>query len=364
MKYIIVASFILINIISSGYTVHSLEKIYTYLTNNSRDSTSTKDDGSFSIAIIPDTQYYISGYRNGTYDMFTAQVKWITDHASAENTQYVVHLGNMTDFGDSIPSGWTLGAEAMYALEKPREGFPHGIPYGVAVGNHDQFAPGHIYGRPFSCMTIGYNKYFGIDHFSPKSYENGGYYGGHYGADNDCHFDLFDVEGQGYIVVYIEYDNNKEYEDKKGLMTQWASEVLAKHADRKAIIVSHSILKPGPNPSYNEPFAEFSPQGQRIYDVVKHHKNVFLMLCGHEGLHGEGYREDVFQGNTIRTYLSNYQMRPLKSSPSTGNGGGGLMRLMKFFPNKNYMEVSTFTPYKDPIEFENDEDSKFIRPMF
>ncbi len=364
MKYIIIGSFILINIVSSGYMEHSLERIYTYLTDNNKDSTTNSKNDAFSIAIIPDTQYYISGYRNGKYEMFTAQVQWILDHASEQNIQYVVHLGDATDLGDSIPSGWAMAAEAMYPLEVPRKGFPHGIPYGVAVGNHDQFAPGHIYGKPFACTTIGYNTYFGINHFSPKSYENGGYYGGHYGSDNDCHFDLFDVKEQGYIVVYIEYDNNKEYEDKDGLMTKWASEVLAEYSDRKAIIVSHSILTPGPNPSYNEPFAAFSPQGQRIYDVVKHHKNVFLMLCGHEGGHGEGYREDVFEGNTIRSYLSNYQMRPFKSTRSTGNGGRGLMRLMKFVPEKNYVEISTFTPYTDPIEFEEDGDSKFVRPMF
>src|SRR5690606_41004511 len=57
---------------------------------------------------------------------------------------YVVHLGDVVDHGDDNNSvEWTRAKNELYKLEQD------GIPYGVAVGNHDQTP----YGNPASPGT-------------------------------------------------------------------------------------------------------------------------------------------------------------------------------------------------------------------
>jgi len=114
----------------------------------------------------------------------------------------------------------------------------------------------------------------------------------------------------------------------------------------------------GPVDGYNDNFETFSSQGQRIYNDVKTHINVFMMLCGHVYDNGgESIREDVYNGHTIRTYLSDYQGRT--------NGGGGLMRLYKLYPDNDYVSVKSFTPYPSgTAAYETDGDSDFERPLF
>lgn len=85
---------------------------------------------------------------------------------------------------------------------------------------------------------------------------------------------------------------------------------------------------------------------------MKSYPNVMLTLSGHVGDNGEGYRQDGYAGNIIRSFLSDYQSRP--------DGGHGLMRLMKFSRSKDLISVSTFSPYTG--EEEKDADSEFTLP--
>ncbi|MEJ7558562.1 MAG: metallophosphoesterase [Pedobacter sp.] len=295
----------------------------------------------FSIAILPDTQYYTSEKNGGKKEMFSAQTEWIIKNASKENIKYVIHLGDISDDGEIFPQQWVNASQSMYLLEKPQPGYPQGIPYGMAVGNHDQTKSQY----PLSGKTDQYNKYFGIKHF-----ENRKWYGGHYGDNNDSHFDLFEGGGYKFISIFFEYDSYGE--DIEGL-NRWASALLEKYKDRKAILVSHSMVHFNKTAGTNEKaFPKFSKQGQRIFDRLKSYPNVFLTLSGHVGDHGEGYRQDGYAGNVIKSLLSDYQSRP--------NGGHGLMRLMKFSAASDLITVRTFSPVTE--EEETDHDSKFTFP--
>src|SRR3546814_3532332 len=67
-----------------------------------------------------------------------------------------------------------------------------------------------------------YNQFFGVDHFKGRAY-----YGGHFGADNDSHYDLFSAGGKDFIVIYVEYDALDTQQDK---MNDWAVDLLKQHA--------------------------------------------------------------------------------------------------------------------------------------
>ncbi|CAN5497957.1 hypothetical protein BH09BAC4_BH09BAC4_14750 [soil metagenome] len=297
--------------------------------------------GEFSLAIIPDTQYYVAQAQlGGSVDMFTAQIDWIQKNQTKENIAYVAHMGDITEHGDNpvtARSEWYLAKTVLYKLENPVS-----IPYGLAIGNHDQFPSGHA----VTGTTNFYNRYFGVSHFEGRPY-----YGGHYGTSNDSHYDLFSAGGLDFIVMYLEFD---AYNEDRTNLYAWANDVLKQYASRKAIVVSHSLIHFNPVKGTNTPPAPFNAEGKAVYESIKGNPNVFMMLCGHIGDNGEGYRTDVYDGHTIKTFLNDYQSRP--------NGGHGLMRLYRFNIKKNELSVKTFSPYFN--EDETDGDSQFTVPLF
>jgi hypothetical protein len=295
----------------------------------------------FTIAVLPDTQYYTSEKNGGKKEMFYAQTDWIVKNASKENIQYVIHLGDISDDGEKFPVEWVNASAAMYRLEKPQAGYPQGIPYGMAVGNHDQTKSQY----PLTGVTAQYNKYFGVEHFKGKKW-----YGGHYRNDNDSHFDLFEANGNKMLVIYVEYDS---YDEDIEPLNRWAEGLLQKYTDRQAILVSHSIIHFNHKTGTNEKgFPKFSKQGQRRFDALKRYPNLIMTLSGHVGDNGEGFRLDGYAGNIIKSYLTDYQSRT--------DGGHGLMRLITFSKSKDLLKFRTFSPYTGEVE--NDDDSEFTMP--
>ena len=292
----------------------------------------------FTIAVLPDIQNYMSGYFGGKEAMFTSQIEWIRNNKKDQNIVYVIGLGDITEHGDDVPVEWVKAKNGFYALETDS------IPYGLAIGNHDQKPFG---GHILSVTTNQYNQYFGVSHFAGRTY-----YGGHYGSNNNSHYDLFTAGSKDFIVIYIEYD---EFNEENVNLNNWADDLLVTYATRKAIVVSHYLIGIG------EP-ASFGTQGLSIYNRLKSRPNVFMFLCGHiygADNSGEGYCEDTYNGNTIRTYLSDYQQR---QEGGVNKGGNGYMRLMKFSVYKNDVTIKTFSPYVN--QYETDSNSQFIKPLF
>ncbi|WP_179412166.1 metallophosphoesterase [Mucilaginibacter sp. E4BP6] len=334
-----IVSMIAILIFISGNSFADIIPADTVLNTPGQSAVTTPGD--FSIAVIPDSQYYLAQAQlGGIFDMFKAQIDWIKQNQVKNNIAYVAHLGDITEHGDNpvtARSEWYLAQKAIYRLENPVS-----IPYGLAVGNHDEFPNQY----PVTGTTRFYNKYFGVPHFEGRPY-----YGGHYGNNNNNHYDLFSAGGVDFIVLFLEYDgHNEEQKD----VYNWANEILRKYATRKAIVVSHSILFYNPVKGSNTPQAPFNAEGKAIYASLKENPNVFMMICGHVGDNGEGYREDTWNGHTIHTFLSDYQSRP--------NGGHGMMRLYTFSVKSNRISVKTFSPYTN--EEETDADSQFSVPLF
>lgn len=325
--------------------------------------TSAAGDVYFKIAVVPDTQCYTGETHGGTVAMFQQQIAWIRANKDSSNIAYVVHLGDIVAHGDTAAVEWTRSKDEMYKLETDN------IPYGTAVGNHDQTPRG----CPINSTDNGYGVWFGRDHMSTKSW-----YGGAYGSGNksDNHYDLFTANSVGYIVLYIEFNSpSEEYydQDLETAVINWADQVLNNHSGRKAIIVSHSILfKPAGSNSdikdgegNNDVASAFTSQGNVIYNRMKLHSNVFLMLCGHNG--GEGFREDTYNGNVIKSYLTDYQARqnPPYTSTDDKNGGNGTMRMMKFNKTTQKLSVTTFALGSDGVKVnEIDGDSQFTKPLY
>jgi len=268
----------------------------------------------FTVVLLPDTQYY-SGQRNGgTQQIFYKQTDWIVENQEALNIAFVLHMGDVVQSGDSSQSQWVIASRAMYRIENPETtGLEDGIPYTIAVGNHDQQPRGDPDGT-----TAFFNRYFGVDHFQDKSY-----YGGHYGNNNDNNYELFDVGPHRFISITLEYRTTVD-----PVVLQWADELLKTHSDRQGIVTTHYLI---------DPQGAWSDFGRAAYEELRDNLNLKLMFGGHRT--GEAWRSDTRYGNTIHSFLQDYQ--------GWTDGGNGYLRILTFSPKSDEIHLSTYSPWVD-----------------
>ena len=290
---------------------------------------STSAGINFTLIGVPDTQYYTNNVNNNQY--FYDQTNWIVANKDALNIAFVSQFGDCVQNGNTYDSEWQVANAAWSRVENPvTTGLVDGMAYGLNVGNHDQTP----IGGGSSASTLKFNQYFGVSRFQGR-----GYYGGHYGSDNDNHYELFTAGGMDFIVINLEYDTTPEQD-----VLDWADALLKTYSNRRAILTSHYLIETDNSATPNA----FGVQGQIIYDNLKDNPNLFLMLCGHN--HGEGRRSDIFNGNTINTLLADYQDYP--------HGGNGFLRIMEFRPVENKIYIFTYSPSLD--QFETDGNSEFV----
>ena len=300
----------------------------------------------FTLIGLPDTQFYTNepqgsgGMGGGHNGIFKAQTQWIKDHRVDSNIVFVVQLGDCTNHGEANEVEWKRADTAIKTIENPSVPIPFGIPYSICVGNHDQ---GNAAGDP-NANTNFYNQYFGEARFTGRPY-----YGGHFGSNNDNHYELFTASGIEFIHISIEFNDNSGTADQTALQNvlNWADGLLKAYPNRKGILSTHWLMGTGIGSSFGGP-------GQKIYDDLKDNPNLILMLSGH--IHGEGRRADVFNGLTIHTVLSDYQDYP--------NGGNGFLRIMQFRPSENIVTFKTYSPTINGVGgFQTGTNSEFTLPV-
>ncbi|WP_367872766.1 Ig-like domain-containing protein [Luteolibacter sp. Populi] len=292
--------------------------------------------GDFSVAALPDTQFYSENTGGNRAAIFSAQTDWIVAERESRNIGFVLHLGDITQRGDNPATAdgeWANASNAMYRLENPSTTqLEEGVPYIMAVGNHDQTPIGDADGT-----SIGFNTFFGVHPDTGENhFRNMSYYGGTSEPSRaDNNYTLFTAGGIDFIVISLEYDTTPDSAD-----LNWADSLLKAHPARRGIVITHHMVNTG-NP------ANFSTLGSAIYQALKDNPNLILMHGGHVA--GEGRRSDTFEGRTVHSILADYQGR--------SNGGDGWLRIMKFRPALNRVEVQTYSPTLD--QWETDADSQF-----
>lgn len=274
----------------------------------------------FTVVVLPDTQYYTVEAR-GLHGYFYDQTRWVTENREAYNVVGVIHNGDIVNNADQ-PYQWRIADQAMSTLEEPLRVFPDGVPYGVAVGNHDQDPRGEV------GATGPFNTWFGVDRFEGRRY-----YGGHYGGDNDQSWVAFQAGNLEIVVVSVEYDPAQD-----PAVTAWARRVFEAHPGAFGVLNAHYIVTGGGN---------FSEQGRRLYDALRDVPNLYLMTSGH--VTAEQHREDTFEGHTIHSMVADYQGRD--------DGGSGYMRIWEFSPANRELTVRTYSPRLDV--WETDANSEF-----
>ena len=154
---------------------------------------------------------------------------------------------------------------------------PAGVPYSVGIGNND------FTGTNYSLFESN----FGVSRFSGKSW-----YGGHYGSNNVNNYSLFSASGMDFILINLDYNPTTAELD-------WADGLLTTYSDRRAIVESHNQLN-----------LDDTWSNQTIFNALKDHANLFLLLSGHLSTTTDGAakRTDTGDlGQTIYSVLQDYQ---------------------------------------------------------
>jgi hypothetical protein len=328
------------------------------------------DSDEFSVVVLPDTQNYIQNLRGiANRQMFRDQVSWIVANQKKENIAYVTQLGDLSQSINMAKGGRDEKESALISEERfracdsimrPLDSAK--IPYGIAVGNHDQFP---MAGDAVGNSTALFNKLFvnqgkGTSRFKGKPFFGGTREPGNY----DDHYDLFKAGGRSWIVIYLEYDadQKKELNDDEQ-RNNWALGLLKRYSSHTAILVTHYAGK------LSQPV--FSPQIQLTYEKLKTQPNLVMILGGHIA----NFKGDVNYFRTeregmppVRTYVSDFQSLTPDGTVAKVNGGNGYLRVMKFSVKNNTVKVSTFSPYLinrgEPNQFETAPSHQFEKPIF
>ncbi|MCB0913467.1 MAG: metallophosphoesterase, partial [Propionibacteriaceae bacterium] len=87
----------------------------------------------FTVAVMPDTQ---DETLNASNPKFANRTQWLVDNRAALNLEYVMHSGDVVDWGWLVPSQFDVAKTAIRKLSDA------GIPYALTIGNHDTAAVG------------------------------------------------------------------------------------------------------------------------------------------------------------------------------------------------------------------------------
>ena len=267
---------------------------------------------SFSIIALPDTQLY----SKRSPEIFAAQVEWIIHNRDSEHIAFVTHLGDIVDA--NIPEEWEPATRILRRLDGV-------VPYGLCVGNHDMHGP------------TGDASLF-QKNFPAKRYRKRAWYGGSY-KNNANSYQLFSAGGMDFVILHLECNAPDD-------VLAWADGVLEKHAGRRAIISTHMYIgnraeNGDPNMGrcqWKKCHGELGNTPEQMWQkCFSRHENIFLILSGDQSSpQAHNQTSTGVNGNDVHECLSDYKQALSAYS--------GYLRIYRFIPSENRIEVKTFSP--------------------
>lgn len=275
---------------------------------------SFEEEGSrFSLAILPDSQFYSrysTAETGNQYDAmygsepFNTQTQWIADNDDKYNIAMTLHLGDVVDRSNR-PEEWAVADEALQILEDADHN------YAIIAGNHD----------------VGGATYYGsyTNTFSPeRAALNETLIARDASGVHEYH--IFNVEGQDFAVLGLSWEADEA-------AIAWANDMLNQHPDTPTILTSHQLINIDSDSQQGAP-TDF---GESVWNnVIENNDQVFLTFNGHH--HGATVveRENAY-GNPVHQILMDYQMAYM--------GGNGYMGLLEFDLTNNKIHQTSFSPW-------------------
>ena len=175
----------------------------------------------FSIIVLPDSQYYVTGA--AYLQFFINQVQWIQEHEDSDNIAFVLHEGDATEHNTA--NEWATFKSVITRLDGV-------VPYAQAVGNHDGL-------MTTLNDTALFNQFFPL-----SDYQNRPTFGGVFESnkmENAFHF--FSAGGIDWVLITLEFG-------PRDVVLDWANKVVATNAARRVILLSHAHVYSDDTPAH------------------------------------------------------------------------------------------------------------------
>jgi predicted phosphodiesterase len=270
-------------------------------------------EGSFTIVVLPDTQFYSEKYP----DNFLAQTRWAVDQRERRRIAGVFHLGDITN-RNTVPE-WENARQALRVLADAK------LPMCLVPGNHDYSLGGGCTDR-----TTLMSQYLPVAELSQAAHWKGCYDKEPTRSENSWHF--LEAAGRKFLILCLEFGPRHD-------VLRWANEVVAAHQQREVILLTHVHIfhddtrydrkRYGKLQGHNPHVYALAKDGDDVNDgeevwekLISRHENFILTLNGH--VTGDGLGRVVTstaKGHAVPQLLVNFQMKP--------NGGDGWLRLIE-----------------------------------
>lgn len=285
-------------------------------------------EGSFTIVIIPDTQYYCQSEAFNRH--FHNLADWILRERENLNIRYVLHVGDLVNQGGLQMHQWDVASAAMHKLDGH-------VPYAIALGNHDYTDnSGRSRDTPLN------------DFFPPSDSQEWPTFGGVMEPgrlENSWH--TFRAHDMDFLILCLEFG-------PRAHVLEWANTIVEQHPNHRAILNTHAYTY-SDSRRYNKRdrghWQIWNPvdygseggshDGEEVWEkLVDRHRNFFLVTSGHVINDGLGRTSTPTRhGNVVHQMLFNYQ--------GYFEGGAGTIRLLHFLPDGNTVQVKTLSTTKD-----------------
>lgn len=306
----------------------------------------------FLVVVLPDTQVYADS-RPETFD---SQLQWVARWAEAYNIVFVSHVGDIVQSANALDE-WAVARAAYDWLEDDD------IAHGFSIGAHDYSGR---WDRPVN-QDCGANftnidcemKDF-LDHFGPERYAGRSWYAG---SSPSGHSSFQRVTAGGMDLIFLHMP-----QDPRRAEVDWAKSILDANPGTLAHLTTHRYLfdyrltedLPGPlsllpSGRFNALTYLFGGQTLKFEDslsaedlfeeIVSTYPNIWGVHCGHVDA-------EFKQTSTNAAGLPVYEI--LVDYQNMADGGGGWMRLLKFNPDANTVDVVSFSTLSGEIRANGD----------
>lgn len=298
---------------------NNLDLKHTIFWQNKKD-VAPVGDYEYSFAVIGDTQTMAENDPEALENLY----KWVVANKDAHKISYVLGMGDITENRgnkeDVSVKEWEYASKAISLLDGK-------IPYALSRGNHD-------------------NK----THFN--QYLTNGFYentidGQMTEGDLTNTYRYFNIQGTDYLIMTLDFAPS-------GKALEWANSVIKNHPDHKVIVTTHAYMyRDGTTidkndlypPTYYEKNGQYE-DAQNGDDMWKKcfskHKNVVLVLSGHDPWQHIVYRQDKGEkGNLVTQMLIDAQY------VDKNNGSTGMVAMLYFSNEGKTVTVRYYSVEKD-----------------
>jgi carboxypeptidase family protein/Big-like domain-containing protein/calcineurin-like phosphoesterase family protein len=270
----------------------------------------------FTIIALPDTQNEAQFFPA----VMQSQTQWIVNNQQALNIQMVLGEGDIVN--DGADNTQQANADAAVRLLDTA-----GVPYLLAIGNHDYDGANPKVSR----SALGFNQWFGPARYAGYSFYKGNFPSG----SNENFYGELTINGEQYLFLMLEYR-------PRSMSLDWAESILSANPGMKAIVVTHSFVPPNGSREdrcdTQDMALPANADGEDMWQRLRKHGNVMMVLNGHYTNGNVSHRSDLGDnGNLVNQLFINFQTAP--------NGGNGWLRIITFHPASNTVSVQTYSPF-------------------